>query len=139
MQTELKSEIEERNGLQSSFNELKETEQKCYFNEKRNQDEVMFLIKEQKALEKEVAMYANNLKQSENELDSIKRDFLFTKGECSYILEKLNYLMAKLDTSMKVKNVSQNKLTSFVNELRHLHDTLVDAYKKTSLEYYANK
>lgn len=139
LQAGLKSGIEKRNKLQNSLEELKEKEKKCYFNEKRNQDEVMFIIKEQNGLKLEVDKLAKNLEKSESELDNIKRDFLFTKGECNYILEKLNYLMAKLDTSMKIKNVSQNKLKSFVNELSHLHDALMDTYKKTSLEYYANK
>lgn len=139
IETEMDKVIEERDQLLYEHNKSRETEKKCYFYEKRIQDEMMFIIKEEGAVKEDVDRFTHNYGYSEKELNTIKREFLFTKGECSYILEKINFLVDKLDKVIKVKGMSQDKLTSFLNELRCVHDTLEDAYKKTSKKYYADK
>lgn len=139
LDSEMSDVLDERNRLESKLDELKKIEKNCYFNEKRIQDELMFIIKEQNAFQQEVDRYKNNYGYSEKELNTIKREFLFTKGECNYILEKINFLVNKLDKAIKVKGASRNKLTSFLSELRRVHDTLLEANKKTSVEYYTNK
>ncbi len=139
MDAEMDEVLEETNKLENDLNKLKNIEKNCYFNEKRIQDELLFVVKEQNIFQEEVDRYKHNYGYSEKELNAIKREFLFTKGECNYILEKINFLVKKLVKSIKVKGVSQNKLTSFLSELRLVHDTLMEASKKTSVEYYANK
>lgn len=139
LDSEMSDVLDERNKLESKLDELKKIEKNCYFNEKRIQDELMFVLKEQNTFQQEVDRYKNNYGYSEKELNTIKREFLFTKGECNYILEKINFLVKKLDKAIKVKGASRNKLTSFLSELRRVHDTLLEANKKTSVGYYVNK
>lgn len=139
LDSEMGEVLEETNKLGNELNKFKNIEKNCYFNEKRIQDDLMFIIKEQNVFKEEVDRYKNNYGYSEKELNSIKRDFLFTKGECTYVLEKINFLVNKLDKAIKVKGVSQTRLTSFLKELRSVHDTLMEANKKTSVEYYENK
>lgn len=139
MDSEMDEVLEETNKLENEFNKFKNVEKNCYFNEKRIQDELLFVVKEQNAFKGEVDRHKHNYGYSEKELNTIKREFLFTKGECNYILEKINFLVKKLDQAIKVKGASQNKLTSFLSELKRVHGTLMEASKKTSVEYYANK
>jgi hypothetical protein len=136
---EMKEALDERMQLERELEELKEKEKNSYFNEKRIQDELMFILREQSAFQKEVDRCSGNYGYSQKELNYIKREFLFTKGECNHILEKINFLVSKLDQAIKVKGASQGKMSSFIEELRRIHDTLVEANKKTSVKYYANK
>ena len=139
LDSEMDEMLEETNEQENELNKFKEMEKNCYFNEKRIQDDLMFVIKEQNVFKEEVDRYKNNYGYSEKELNTIKREFLFTKGECHHILEKINFLVNKLDKAIKVKGLSQTRLTSFLQELRSVHDTLMEANKKTSVEYYENK
>ena len=123
----------------AEIDKLREEETNAYFDEKRIQDELLFVLKEKEMFKNEVDKLTNGLGFSDDKLGHIKREFMFTKGECNYILEKIDYLMAKLDSTLKMKGVSQDKLSSFIDQLKCVHETLVEAYKNTSTEYYANK
>ncbi|MGR3220139.1 MAG: hypothetical protein ACUZ8H_10035, partial [Candidatus Anammoxibacter sp.] len=131
--------MNERGQYYSELEKLKDDETNAYFKEKTLQDELVFVLEEHESFKNDVEEFAENFGYSEKDLSAIKREFMFTKGECSYILEKIDYLMAKLDTSMQIKGVSQDNLSSFLDQLQSVHSTLVDAYKKTSVEYYTNK
>lgn len=139
MQNEMISELDEKDKLQEVLDKLKDEEKTCYFSEIRLQNELMFILKEQRAVRNEAERLADNFGYSEKELNTIKREFMFTKGECSHILDKINYLVERLDSVLKLRGVSQNKLTLFMSELKRIHKTLVDAYKKANLEYYEGK
>lgn len=123
----------------AELDELRKAEAEAYFDEKRIQDELLFVLDEKEAFKKEFDEVSKRLTYSEDGLGAVKREFLFTQGECNYILEKIDYLMSKLDDALKSKGVSQQKLPSFMEQLRCVHETLVDAYKRTSVGYYANR
>ncbi|MGR3317580.1 MAG: hypothetical protein ACUZ8O_03800 [Candidatus Anammoxibacter sp.] len=138
-QDELDGVMNEREQYYFELEKFKDDETNSYFKEKTLQDELVFVLEEHESFKNEVERFAENFGYSEKDLSGIKREFDFTKGECSYILEKIDYLMAKLDTSMKIKGDSQENLQSFLDQLQSVHSTLVAAYKKTSVEYYVNK
>ena len=139
LQVELKSTLEENNRLGVDLEGLKEEGKNRYFEEKRVQDVTMFMVKEQKEFKQEVDNLNKLLESSKIELDTIKNEYMFTKGECDYITEKIDYLMNKLDIVIEGRGLKQDKLTSFLNELRLVRDNMVEIHKKSRVEYYVNK
>lgn len=139
LDVELQAEHNENEKLLNEIKGLEEVQTTLYFDEKRVQDEVLFAIKEYEEVKVVVDKCAENLSVSKKELSALTKEFLFTKGECEHIMEKAEYLVNRHNLVIREKGDSQTKLTSFLNELTCVHDRLVDANKKSRVDYYAKK
>lgn len=139
LQEKLQSMLDKNDKLTEDLEGMKEEGTNHYFEEKRVQDVVMFMVNEQKAFKQEVDRHSEMLESSKIELGAIKKEYMFTKGECDYITEKIDYLVKKLDIVIEGRGLKQDKLTSFLNELRHIRNNMVQIHKKSRVEYYVNK